>query len=155
MLHFEALEQLLNLYRIGEKFLVWSDKSPDLEEIISGVSLYWLTRTFPTSIYHYRVANGFYARKEAGPGNVFLDKPTGYSLFHKEIHPAPLSWAKEKANIVWHKRHEQVCDLSGRARGSHAYISRRAFRCTGTACPALGGCARLCQTSLAVVVVVM
>jgi len=39
---------------IGEKFLVWSDEDPDLDKILESVTLYWLTETFPTSIYPYR-----------------------------------------------------------------------------------------------------
>lgn len=35
-----------------------------------------------------------------------LSKPTGYSLFPKELFPAPGSWAKETANIVFYKAHE-------------------------------------------------
>jgi microsomal epoxide hydrolase len=40
---------------IGEKFLAWSDVDPTLDKILESVSLYWLTETFPTSIYPYRV----------------------------------------------------------------------------------------------------
>lgn len=116
------------------------------------MSLYWLTRTFPTSIYHYRLANGPYARRETAPGNVYLDKPTGYSLFHKEIHPAPLAWAKEKANVVWHKRHEQVCGYLSPEKWSVKLMSAgRALRSFGTACAAVGRCLRLCQASLVIV----
>jgi len=39
---------------IGEKFLAWSDEDPSLETILESVTLYWLTETFPTSIYPYR-----------------------------------------------------------------------------------------------------
>jgi microsomal epoxide hydrolase len=39
---------------IGEKFLAWSDEDPELEKILESVTLYWLTETFPTSIYPYR-----------------------------------------------------------------------------------------------------
>lgn len=39
---------------IGEKFVTWSDQVPELETILENVTLYWLTKTFPTSIYFYR-----------------------------------------------------------------------------------------------------
>jgi microsomal epoxide hydrolase len=39
---------------IGEKFLAWPDEDPELEKILESVTLYWLTETFPTSIYPYR-----------------------------------------------------------------------------------------------------
>ena len=45
---------LLRHHRIGEKFLVWTDVDPSLETILESVSLYWLTETFPRSIYPYR-----------------------------------------------------------------------------------------------------
>ena len=46
--------QVPTLLRIGEKFLDWSDEDPPLDVILEAVILYWLTETFPTSIYSYR-----------------------------------------------------------------------------------------------------
>jgi hypothetical protein len=46
--------RLMNGYRIGEKFLAWTDQDPPLDEILASVTLYWLTETFPRSIYPYR-----------------------------------------------------------------------------------------------------
>lgn len=43
-----------NIYRIGEKFLEWTDETPPLNDILASISLYWLTDTFPRSIYPYR-----------------------------------------------------------------------------------------------------
>jgi microsomal epoxide hydrolase len=43
--------------RIGEKFLEWSDTDPSVEEILRAVSLYWLTDTFPRSIWPYRAVS--------------------------------------------------------------------------------------------------
>ena len=40
--------------RIGEKFLTWTDTTPSMDEILASVTLYWLTSTFPRSIYPYR-----------------------------------------------------------------------------------------------------
>jgi microsomal epoxide hydrolase len=40
---------------IGEKFFAWSDQAPERETILESVTLYWLTETFPTSIYPYRM----------------------------------------------------------------------------------------------------
>ena len=39
---------------IAEKFLTWADKAPSVDTILESVTLYWLTDTFPTSIYTYR-----------------------------------------------------------------------------------------------------
>ena len=42
------------IFRVGEKFLDWSDVDPSLDTILETVSLYWLTETFPRSVYPYR-----------------------------------------------------------------------------------------------------
>ena len=39
---------------IGEKFLAWTDQDPSIDTILKSVTLYWLTDTFPSSIYSYR-----------------------------------------------------------------------------------------------------
>ena len=62
---------------IGEKFLEWTDEDPALDEILASVSLYWLTDTFPRCIYPYRTLGMQFAR---------IEKPTGYSLFPKELY---------------------------------------------------------------------
>jgi hypothetical protein len=41
-------------FRIGEKFLDWTDTDPPLDTILEAVTLYWVTETFPRSIYPYR-----------------------------------------------------------------------------------------------------
>jgi microsomal epoxide hydrolase len=41
---------LICRYRIGEKFLEWSDEEPSLDSILTNVSLYWFTSSHPTSI---------------------------------------------------------------------------------------------------------
>ncbi|PMD42060.1 alpha/beta-hydrolase [Hyaloscypha variabilis F] len=87
---------------IGEKFLVWSDEDPDLDKILESVTLYWLTETFPTSIYPYRARfiPGFNIPR-------FVEKPLGYSYFPKEITPTPQSWVKTQANVVFYREHEK------------------------------------------------
>jgi hypothetical protein len=45
---------LLTGIRIGEKFLDWVDQELDLEIILESVTLYWLTQTYPRSLYVYR-----------------------------------------------------------------------------------------------------
>jgi hypothetical protein len=41
-------------FRIGEKFLEWSDEDPSLDEILTNVSIYWFTNSISTSFYPYR-----------------------------------------------------------------------------------------------------
>ena len=40
--------------RIGEKFVEWTGDPLAPEHILESVTLYWLTETFPRSIYTYR-----------------------------------------------------------------------------------------------------
>src|SRR4051812_4023337 len=39
---------------IGEKFLEWSDESPELDIILESVMLYWLTQSGGRGLYPYR-----------------------------------------------------------------------------------------------------
>jgi hypothetical protein len=41
-------------HRIAEKFVSWSDETPSLDIILEAITLYWVTNTFPTSIWNYR-----------------------------------------------------------------------------------------------------
>lgn len=67
---------------IGEKFLEWTDQDPPLDEILTSVSLYWLTDTYSRCIYPYRSFN------TVG----YIDKPCGFSFFPMElyVHSHPL-----------------------------------------------------------------
>lgn len=44
----------INSCRIGEKFLEWVDDPLPPDHILESITLYWLTDTFPRSIYTYR-----------------------------------------------------------------------------------------------------
>ncbi|KAH7032121.1 Alpha/Beta hydrolase protein [Macrophomina phaseolina] len=92
---------------IGEKFYTWTDTPPSLNTILESVSLYWLTSTFPTSIYTYRRMIGPRASQptfHAQPEN-HVHKPFGFSWFPKELIPVPRSWVASTGNLVWHKQH--------------------------------------------------
>jgi len=88
---------------IGEKFILWSDETPSLDIILESVTLYWLTETFPTSIYPYRERLGPQAKWQFE----YMKKPLGYSLFPFELVPMPISWVKSKGNLVFAKDHEK------------------------------------------------
>lgn len=86
---------------IGEKFLEWTDEDPSVDEILESVSLYWLTDTYPRCIYPYRaIVTG----QRLAPG--YIEKPSGYSFFPKELFPIPKSWAEASANIVSYSQHK-------------------------------------------------
>ncbi|KAJ6564512.1 epoxide hydrolase [Mycena capillaripes] len=92
---------------IGEKFYTWADEVPSTSKILDSVSLYWLTSTFPTSIYMYRRFLGPHAAKvayHAHPEN-YINKPFGFSWFPREIMPVPKAWVATTGNLVWYKQH--------------------------------------------------
>lgn len=88
---------------IGEKFLEWVDEPLSRDQILDGVTLYWLTSTFPRSIYPYRQLLG--PSPEDMPSKHYISKPFGYSWFPREIAPIPKSWVATTGNLVWHRQH--------------------------------------------------
>ncbi|KAF2429983.1 alpha/beta-hydrolase [Tothia fuscella] len=90
---------------IGEKFLAWTDEDPPLDEILASVTLYWLTETFPRSIYPYR--------QLFTPGVIgvhenpdwYIEKPLGFSWFPKELAPIPKKWVAKTGNLVFYREH--------------------------------------------------
>ncbi|CAK1361568.1 putative epoxide hydrolase [Cercospora beticola] len=110
--HALAASPLAHLAWIGEKFLEWTDEDPSLDTILDGVSLYWFTDTFPRCIYPYRGLNGGDERPRIssvsgrGRGVQYVEKPSGYSFFPKELAPMPVSWVATSANLVFSNVHE-------------------------------------------------
>jgi microsomal epoxide hydrolase len=95
---------------LGEKYREWSDEDPALEEILRAVSLYWLTDSFPRSIYPYRAFAKRITAPEAEKGSrwgQYIKKPYGFSWFPKELIPTPKAWAKAGGNLVWFRRHDK------------------------------------------------
>ncbi|KAF2491201.1 epoxide hydrolase [Lophium mytilinum] len=84
---------------IGEKFLAWTDIPPALPVILEAVSLYYLTDTFPRSIFTYREAG------IADDPAWFIDKPVGFSWFPKEVAPVPRGWVERTGRVVWWREH--------------------------------------------------
>lgn len=92
---------------IGEKFLSWSDTTPPLDTILTNISLYWFTHSFPRSIYPYRQLFGA-ARNAPAP----IPKPFGFSWFPKEIFPGIESEVKKrgdgkKGELVFYKQQRE------------------------------------------------
>jgi microsomal epoxide hydrolase len=88
-------------YRIGEKFVEWSDTTPSLDTILTNVSFYWFTQGFPTSIYPYRALFSPSRR----PFD-YIKKPTGYSFFPYELYPGLKSNVAKNVNLVHYAQHE-------------------------------------------------
>lgn len=66
---------------VGEKYLEWTDTDPSLQTILEHTTLWWLTQTYATSIWPYRLLFG----AEAPPRNPAPVKRWGYSWFPDEI----------------------------------------------------------------------
>ncbi|KAJ9641439.1 hypothetical protein H2199_005409 [Coniosporium tulheliwenetii] len=82
---------------IGEKFATWTDKTPPLATILTFITVYWLTDTFPRSIYPYRAdfASSDEVPSHGNPRWRIPDgKPFGFSDFPKEILPVPRAWVE-------------------------------------------------------------
>ncbi|KAI8933787.1 hypothetical protein NX059_009495 [Plenodomus lindquistii] len=87
---------------IGEKFLTWSDTDPPLDEILTNISLYWFTSSYPSSLYPYRELFGGTKR----PTFAYHEKPTGVSFFPMELSPVIKAVAEKGANLVAYGAHE-------------------------------------------------
>ena len=105
---------------IAEKFLEWTDITPDIETILTFVTLYWVTDTFPRSIYPYKhdfVPNeNVPCHGDAARWLIPKSKKFGYTHFPKEILPVPRAWVERTAAAgkvsVWRK-HEQGGHFAG------------------------------------------
>jgi pimeloyl-ACP methyl ester carboxylesterase len=87
---------------IVEKLRAWSDCGGDVErsftkdEILTNVTLYWLTETIGSSMRMYRanaaIAPAQHARR--------VEVPSGFSLFPGDIGRPPRAWLERRANVV-------------------------------------------------------
>lgn len=89
-----------NIPRIGEKFLEWSDDTPDLDHILTNISLYWYTSSALTSLQPYR----HLFSKPPLPSD-YITKPIGFSFFPKELFPGIKSALEKGGNIVAYEQH--------------------------------------------------
>ncbi|MEU6851075.1 epoxide hydrolase family protein [Actinacidiphila alni] len=87
---------------IVEKLRAWSDCGGDIErsftkdEILTNVTVYWLTGTIGSSMRMYR------ANSEIAPEQLArrVDVPSGFSLFPADIVRPPRAWLERTANTV-------------------------------------------------------
>jgi len=91
---------------IGEKYLDWVDEELDLEVILESVTLYWLTQTYPRSLYPYREIAAV-ALPESRVPKPYLTKPFGFSWFPKELAPWPQSCLQASGNLVFFRQHQK------------------------------------------------
>lgn len=87
---------------IVEKFRAWSDCDGDVEsifskdELLTFITLYWLTNTAATSARLYFEAQ--HAEGMLAPG--YVDVPTGYAEFAKDIIVPPREWVERCYNLA-------------------------------------------------------
>jgi microsomal epoxide hydrolase len=118
----------LMISRIGEKWLEWVDEPLSPEHILESITLYWLTETFPRSIYTYRQVSNFERsliylsnRSNTSDQNFppppipatndprwYIHKPFGFSFFPRELAPLPRSWIETTGNLVYWEQHKKV-----------------------------------------------
>ncbi|MFE2879590.1 epoxide hydrolase family protein [Streptomyces roseus] len=88
---------------IVEKLRAWSDCGGDVErsftkdEILTNVTLYWLTGTIGSSMRMYRanaaVPPAQHARR--------VEVPSGFSIFRGDVVRPPRAWLERTANVVY------------------------------------------------------
>lgn len=87
---------------IVEKLRAWSDCDGDVErrftkdEILTNVTLYWLTETIASSMRMYR-ANAAIPPEQLGRR---VETPSGFSIFAGDVVRPPRAWLERTANVV-------------------------------------------------------
>ncbi|OQE06701.1 hypothetical protein PENVUL_c017G08236 [Penicillium vulpinum] len=101
--HVLASSPLALLAWMGEKFRDWADIEIPLDVVLCNVSLWWLTETFPLSIYAYREVPSpdFQILKQRVP------KPIGFSWFPLDINPLPRVAIEMIGPLIFFRRHER------------------------------------------------
>lgn len=88
---------------IVEKFRTWSDCGGDVEkkftkdELLSNITLYWVTETLNSSIRLYCEVR---RSNRLGVNQGRVEVPTGCVVFPKEIYKAPRRWAEAHFNVT-------------------------------------------------------
>lgn len=83
---------------------IWSDKPPSIDEILANVSLYWFTKSYPTSIWVYR--NPGMDTYYTGSLDK-ITKPFGVSWFPHEVSAPPKSWADATGKVTFWRQHDR------------------------------------------------
>ncbi|KAJ5675970.1 hypothetical protein N7462_008867 [Penicillium macrosclerotiorum] len=92
---------------VGEKLMEWTDPRQlfPLDTILSMVSFYWFTNTFPRSLYHATLVKEYFLGNDL-PHPTSLEKPLGYSVFPYDLTILPEPWARKTyPNLAFFNRH--------------------------------------------------
>jgi microsomal epoxide hydrolase len=114
---FQSMVWRWGLSRIGEKIIdSWSSEVPT-PLLMQWLTLFWLTQSFPTSIYMYRHFMTLDFTRASTPEEVQdftkplsglkVGKKIGYSTFPKEIFPVPKVWAEKTGDLVFYRLNKE------------------------------------------------
>jgi pimeloyl-ACP methyl ester carboxylesterase len=87
---------------IVEKMRAWSDCGGDIsrsftmDEILTNVTIYWLTETIGSSMRMYRANGEIPAAQQARR----VEVPSGFTVFPANISRAPRAWLERTTNLV-------------------------------------------------------
>jgi pimeloyl-ACP methyl ester carboxylesterase len=87
---------------IVEKMRAWSDCGGDIsrsftmDEILTNVTIYWLTETIGSSMRMYRANSEIAAAQQARR----VEVPSGFTVFPANISQAPRTWLERTTNLV-------------------------------------------------------
>jgi len=88
---------------IVEKFRTWSDCNGDVEsrftkdELLTNIMIYWINENVTSSTRLYFET---YKAKHSGPPDTYVEAPTAFAVFPKELSRLPRSWAENSYNIT-------------------------------------------------------
>ncbi|KRD42854.1 multidrug MFS transporter [Cellulomonas sp. Root930] len=81
---------------IVEKLRSWSDRSLTLDEVLTNLTIYWLTGTIGSSMRMYRANSAIAPEQHARR----VEVPSGFSLFPGDLVRPPRAWLDRTANVV-------------------------------------------------------
>ena len=81
---------------IVEKLRSWSDRSLTLDEMLTNLTIYWLTGTIGSSMCMYRANSAIAPEQHARR----VEVPSGFSLFPGDLVRPPRAWLDRTANVV-------------------------------------------------------
>jgi len=81
---------------IVEKLRSWSDRSLTRDEILTNLTIYWLTGTIGSSMRMYRANSAIPVEQHARR----VEVPSGFSLFPGDLVRPPRAWLDRTANVV-------------------------------------------------------
>jgi epoxide hydrolase len=88
---------------IVEKFRTWSDCNGDVEtrftkdELLTNIMIYWINENIaPSTRLYYET----YKAKHSGPPKTYVEAPTAFAVFPKELSRLPRAWAERSYNVT-------------------------------------------------------